>query len=96
MTTNEVIDLPVTDVIENITLPLLNFGPLTSTDSEQSTSDNIQGRSNVPESDESNTVHSNDTVTDGTMSAQVSVPPTTTCCRLSHIVKPPDRLIETM
>jgi len=75
------------------------FWPPTSTDSEQSPSDNIQGSSKVPESDESNTAqntgHSNKTVTDGTMSAQVSVPPTT-CRWLSCMVKPPDCLIETM
>ena len=56
VTTNEVIDLPVTDAIENTTPPPLpNVGPSTSTDSEQSPSDDIQGSSNVPESDESNT-----------------------------------------
>jgi len=56
MTTNEVVNLPVTDAIENTTPPPLpNFGPSTSTDSEQSPSDNIQGSSKVPESDESNT-----------------------------------------
>ena len=103
-TKNEAINLPVTAASK---MQLLHHRYQTMTSQYQQTMNNLHqtiskeavNLLNVSESDESNTAqdtgHSNENVTDGTVSVQVSVPPTT-CQRSSRIVKPPDHLIETM
>jgi len=100
-TANEVINLPVTAASETAVspTPLPNQDQSTSTDNEQHSSGNTQGSIELPNMTESNTVrdteHFNEPANDESVSLQVSVPPTT-CRRSSRIVKPPDRLIETM
>ena len=104
-TGNKTINSPVTTAVKNATppppSPNHDNDNETSTDIEQCPSDNVQGSesSNVSEPDECNTApdpeHSSKTVTDGTMNTQMSIPPIA-CRQSSCVVKPSNRLNDTM